>query len=99
MVKIVLILFVIEASEEIIAAINAAKVNPNKPFGNSDIIIGYAWSDLSREGKMTAAQIPGNTTTKGINNFKYAANITPFCASGNDFAARALCVMYWLKPQ
>ena len=40
---------------------------------------------------MTTAQIPGNTTTKGINNFKYAANITPFCASGNDFAARALC--------
>ena len=94
MVKIVLILFVIEASEEIIAAINAANVNPNKPFGNNDIIIGYAWSDLSREGKMTAAQIPGSTTTKGINNFKYAANITPFCASGNDFAARALCVMY-----
>ena len=42
MVKIVLILFVIEASEEIMAAINAANVNPNKPFGNSDIINGYA---------------------------------------------------------
>ena len=42
MVKIVLILFVIEASEEIMAAINAANVNHNKPFGNSDIINGYA---------------------------------------------------------
>ena len=42
MVKIALILFVIEASEEIMAAINAANVNPNKPFGNNDIINGYA---------------------------------------------------------
>ena len=32
MVKIVLILFVIEDGTEIMAAINAANVNPNKPF-------------------------------------------------------------------
>ena len=39
-VKIVLILFVIDANEETIAAIKAAKVNPNKPLGKSDIIVG-----------------------------------------------------------
>ena len=43
---------------------------------------------------MTAAQIPGSTTTNGIKSFKYAANITPFCASGNDLAPKALWVMY-----
>ena len=35
-------LFVIDAKEETIAATNAAKVNPRSPFGNNDIIIGYA---------------------------------------------------------
>ena len=42
MVKIVLILFVIEANDETIAAIKAAKVRPKIPLGNKDIIIGYA---------------------------------------------------------
>ena len=40
MVKIVLILFVMDAKEETIAATNAANVNPKIPFGNKDIIIG-----------------------------------------------------------
>ena len=35
-------LLVIEASEETIAAISAAKVSPKSPFGNKDIIVGYA---------------------------------------------------------
>ena len=35
-------LFVIDAKEETIAATNAAKVSPSSPFGNNDIIIGYA---------------------------------------------------------
>ena len=36
-------LFVIDANEETIAAISAAKVNPHKPLGSSSIIIvGYA---------------------------------------------------------
>ena len=39
-VKIVLILFVIEASDETIAAIKAAKVKPNSPFGKRDIMVG-----------------------------------------------------------
>ena len=70
MVNIVLILFVIDANDETIAAISAAKVRPSNPFGNNDIIVGYAWSDFSKTGNKIAAQIPGNTITNGINNFK-----------------------------
>ena len=70
MVKIVLTLFVIEAKEETIAATSAAKVKPSNPLGNKDIIIGYAWSDFSSVGYITAAHIPGRTTTNGINNLR-----------------------------
>ena len=42
MVKIVLMLFVIEASDDTIAAIRAAKVKPNNPLGSKDIMVGYA---------------------------------------------------------
>ena len=38
-VKIVLILFVMEAKDETIAAIKAAKVRPSNPLGNNSIII------------------------------------------------------------
>ena len=65
----VLILFVIDAKEETIAAINAAKVSPNKPFGkSSSIILGYAISESSIGifGNKYAAHIPGKTITKGI---------------------------------
>ena len=41
-VKIVLTLLVIDASEDTIAAINAAKVNPSSPFGSNVIMLGYA---------------------------------------------------------
>ena len=41
-VKIVLTLLVIDASEDTIAAIKAAKVNPSSPFGRSVIMLGYA---------------------------------------------------------
>ena len=39
-VKMVLMLFVIDAKEETIAAIKAAKVKPSNPFGRRDIIVG-----------------------------------------------------------
>jgi hypothetical protein len=41
-VNMVLMLFVIDAKDETIAAISAAKVSPSNPFGNNYIIIGYA---------------------------------------------------------
>ena len=41
-VKMVLTLLVIEANEDTIAAISAAKVNPSNPFGRSVIMLGYA---------------------------------------------------------
>ncbi len=31
-----------DANDETIAAISAAKVSPKRPFGRSDIIVGYA---------------------------------------------------------
>ena len=40
MVNIVLMLFVIDANEETMAATRAANVSPSKPLGNKDIIIG-----------------------------------------------------------
>ena len=40
MVKIVLTLFVMEAREETMAAIKAAKVNPSNPVGKRLIIAG-----------------------------------------------------------
>ena len=39
-VKIVLILLVIDARDETMAAIRAANVRPNNPLGRSDIIVG-----------------------------------------------------------
>ena len=65
-----LILLVIDAKEETIAAIHAAKVNPNNPLGSKDIIIGYALSLVSSNGNRTAAHIPGRTITSGIIIFK-----------------------------
>ena len=70
-VKIVLMLLVIDAKDETIAEINAAKVNKSNTLGyNSIIIVGYAWSVFSRTGNNTAAQIPGKTITNGIKSFK-----------------------------
>ena len=39
-VNIVLMLLLIDANDETIAAINAAKVKPRSPLGNKDIIVG-----------------------------------------------------------
>ena len=65
-----LILLVIEARDETMAAISAAKVNPSNPWGSKDIIIGYALSLVSSNGNRTAAHIPGRTITSGIISFK-----------------------------
>ena len=40
MVKIVLMLLLIDANEDTIAAISAAKVKPRRPLGNKDIMVG-----------------------------------------------------------
>jgi hypothetical protein len=63
-------LLVIDANEETIAAISAAKVNPSKPLGSNDIIIGYALSLVSNKGNNTAAHMPGRTITSGIIIFR-----------------------------
>ena len=41
-VKIVLMLFVMDANEDTIAATKAAKVKPRRPLGSKVIIVGYA---------------------------------------------------------
>ena len=81
MVKIVETLFVIDASEDTIAATKAAKIIPLRPTGISVIRLGYAWSGLAKSGTISTAAIPGNTTIKGISSFRKAANAIPFCAS------------------
>ena len=72
-----------DAKEDTIAAVNAAKAKPFIPGGNNFNNQGYALSDLKVSKPavsfiITYAAIPGKTTIKGIINFKPAANKIPF---------------------
>ena len=58
-VKMVEMLFIIEASDDTIAAIRAANTSPAKPVGRSFITSGYALSGGDRSGARMTAAIPG----------------------------------------
>ena len=40
-----------------------------------------------------------NALEEVCKSFKNAAKAIPFCASFKLFAAKVLCIMYWLNPQ
>ena len=97
MVNIVDIEFIIDASDDTIAAINAANTKPVTPAGINLISSPYVLSDCPSKvaleitpscAKIKAA-IPGITTMNGIKNFNAAANAKPFWASSRLSAPKA----------
>ncbi len=101
-VKIVLALFSIEASELMTAPPIAAKIKPLSPAGiNSLIKNGKAASGLfwSCSLKRYIAIMPGKTIIKGSMTCIEAAKRTPNWPCFKLLAAMDLWTMYWLKPQ
>ena len=67
-----LILLLIEANEDTIAAIRAAKVKPKRPFGNKDII-GVMIESHLKEGNQKISE-----------NMEYGKSITDACINWEE---------------
>ena len=82
--------FIIDARDDPMAAIRAAKTRPRRPSGISDISDPYVLSDTASSDSLSimpfcakySAAIPGITTITGISSFRKAAKTVKKIAPG-----------------